>query len=94
MSLTFYSNYLNNSEWIHFIASRRETNKTLNERFINFLENNHKWDNISFEIWLPTKEKGLQVADMTSYAISKKYELNNEKMYNIIKDKILIEEKI
>ena len=88
------SNYLDNSSGICFIASRRETNKTLNERFINFLENNHKWDNISFEIWLPTKEKGLQVVDMASYAISKKYELNNEEMYNIIKDKILIEEKI
>lgn len=36
------SNYLNNNEEIHFIASRRETNKALNKKFITFLENNHK----------------------------------------------------
>lgn len=88
------SNYLNNNEEIHFIASRRETNKTLNKKFITFLENNHKWDKISFEIWLPKIEKGLQVVDIASYAISKKYELNDYMMYNIIQDKILIEEKI
>ena len=88
------SNYLNNNEEIHFIASRRETNKTLNKKFITFLENNHKWDKISFEIWLPKIEKGLQVVDIASYAISKKYELNDHIMYNIIQDKILVEEKI
>ena len=88
------SKFLNNEEIIYFIASRRETNKALNEKFINFLEKNHKFEKISFEIWLPVNEKWLQVVDIISYAISKKYELNDYKMYDIIKDKILIEEKI
>ena len=88
------SNYLNNNDKIHFIASRRETNKALNEKFINFLSWKHQSDRISFEIWLPINEKWLQVVDMIAYAISKKYEMSDNKMYDIIKDKILIEEKI
>jgi len=88
------SKFLNNDETINFIASRRETNKALNEKFINFLENNHKLEKIKFQIWLPINEKWLQVVDIISYAISKKYELDDYKMYDIIKDKILIEEKI
>lgn len=88
------SKFLDNNEIIYFIASRRETNKSLNEKFINFLENNHKSEKIRFEIWLPVNEKWLQVVDIVSYAISKKYELNDYKMYDIIRDKILIEEKI
>lgn len=44
------SKFLDNNEFIYFIASRRETNKSLNEKFINFLENNHKSEKIRFEI--------------------------------------------
>jgi hypothetical protein len=41
----------NNRDIIHFIASRRETSKTLNEQFINYLKNRHiDQPNIIFEI--------------------------------------------
>ena len=93
INFTLNSHYLNQEE-IHFIASRRETNKSLNEKFLKFLSNHHTKDKITFEIWLPTKEKWLQVVDIIAYAISKKYELWDSTLYNLICDKILIEEKI
>jgi hypothetical protein len=45
-------------EIIHFIASRRETSKTLNEQFVNYLKNKHKdQPNIIFEIKTPHQSK-------------------------------------
>jgi hypothetical protein len=56
-------NLLPNDEKIVFVASRRETSKTLNENFINYLQTKHKdWPNIEFQIKSP-EEKGLQIVD-------------------------------
>ena len=49
INFTLNSHYLNQEE-IHFIASRRETNKSLNEKFLKFLSNHHTKDKITFEI--------------------------------------------
>lgn len=75
-------------ERIFLIASRRETNKFLNQNFTTYLKsqvkNNHKLD-IEIEIKSPTQEKSLQVVDMLSWAIFRKYEHGDESYYNLIK---------
>ena len=81
-------------EEIRLVASRRETNKFLNLNFKNYLESqvltNHKI-NISIEIKTPSEEKGLQAADMLSWAIFRKYEYADDSYYNLIKD-VMVEE--
>ena len=80
-------------EIIHFIASRRETSKTLNEQFVNYLKNKHKdQPNIIFEIKTPHQSKGLQLVDTISFSIYKKYENNNSDFYVIFEKKIKIED--
>lgn len=76
---------------IKIIASRRETNKFLNQNFSNYLKNqannNHKLD-VEILIKTPCNEKGLQVVDMACWAIFRKYEHGDETYYNIIKSQI------
>lgn len=86
-------NILPQEEKIFFIASRRETNKTLNENFLSYLEsqNKNKLD-IKFIIKPPCQEKGLQVVDIVSYAIYQKYENGNDERYGMIEE-LIIEEK-
>lgn len=83
------------NEKIRVIASRRETNKFLNANFSSYLKNqvknNHKLD-IEIDIVSTSAEKGLQVADMISWSIFRKYEHGDETYYNIIKEEI-VEEK-
>ena len=79
---------------IHLIASRRETNKFLNENFTNYLtnqaRNNYRVD-IKIEVKTPYEEKGLQAVDFISWAIFRKYEYGDDSYYNIIKEKIVEE---
>ena len=79
---------------IHLIASRRETNKFLNENFKNYLKNqvrnNHKID-INIEVKVPSSEKCLQAVDFICWAIYQKREAGDESYYNIIKQKIVEE---
>ena len=86
-------NILPQEEKIFFIASRRETNKTLNENFLSYLksQNKDKLD-IEFIIETPYQKKGLQVVDVLSYAIYQKYENGNDELYSMI-EKLIIEEK-
>lgn len=81
-------------EKISLIASRRETNKFLNQNFSSYLKSqvktNHKID-IDIEIKSPTQEKSLQIVDMLSWAIFRKYEHGDESYYNIIKADIVEE---
>ena len=50
---------ISNQNNIEFVASRRETNKILNENFVNFLHNESKKSNfkINFHIKTPSQEK-------------------------------------
>jgi len=77
---------------MRLVASRRETNKFMNENFKNYLNsqisNKHKI-NLKPEIKTPSEEKGLQVVDFISWAIFQKYENNEESYYNTIKDLIV-----
>ena len=62
---------------IHLIASQRETSKFLNRHFSSYLKtrmkNSHNID-IEVRITHPSTEKGLQIADIISWSIFRKYE--------------------
>jgi len=79
---------------VKLIASRRETNKFLNENFKSYLsrqiENRHK---IKIDIFIktPFEEKTLQAVDFASWAIFRKYEYSDDSYYNLIKNKIVEE---
>lgn len=79
---------------IELIASKRETNKFLNENFKNYLntqaKNRHKV-NINIGIKSPFEEKSLQAVDFVSWAIFRKYEYGDDSYYNLIKNKIVEE---
>lgn len=79
---------------ITIIASQRETNKFLNENFSTYITNqangNHKLD-VEVIIKPPTKEKGLQIVDMISWSIFRKYEHGDETYYNLFKPEIVEE---
>ena len=79
---------------IYLIASKRETNKFLNENFKNYLKNqiiNRHKINLEVETKVPAQEKSLQVVDFVSWAIYRKYEFGDENFYNLIKSKIFEE---
>ena len=82
------------SQRVDLIASRKETNKFLNQNFKEYLsssvKNNHKL-NLKIEIKTPYEEKSLQAADFVSWSLFRKYEHGDESYYNIIKQKIMEE---
>ena len=79
---------------VELIASRRETNKFLNENFKDYLnfqvQNKHK-GNMRITIKTPHEEKGLQAVDFISWAIYRKYECRDDSYYNLIKNRIVEE---
>lgn len=79
---------------ILLFASRRETNKFLNQNFKSYLKNqivNRYKVNIKVIIKSSHEEKSLQVADFVSWAIFRKYEYKDDSYYNLIKNKIVEE---
>lgn len=82
------------TDHVELIASRRETNKFLNENFKNYLSqqvlNKHK-TNINIYIRKPSEEKSLQAVDFASWAIFRKYEYNDDDYYKLI-SKVICEE--
>jgi len=79
---------------ITIVASKRETNKYLNENFKTYLNNqvkNHHKVEIEVTIKTPSEEKSLQVVDFVSWAIFRKYEYGDKNYYNIIRSKIVEE---
>lgn len=81
-------------EPIILIASRRETNKFLNENFKQYLYNQTILKHslrISVEIKSTREESGLQAADFVSWAIFRKYEYGDDSYYNLIKRRIVEE---
>lgn len=79
---------------VYLIASKRETNKFLNENFSSYLRdqtrNVHKL-HLHIEIKTPAEEKALQAVDFASWAIFRRLEYGDDWYYNIIKDKIVEE---
>jgi hypothetical protein len=79
---------------IYLIASRRETNKFLNDNFKNYLENQlhrHHKIKITVEIKSPSQEKALQIVDMVSWAMFRKIEHEDESYALPLKGKIIEE---
>jgi len=79
---------------ISLIASRRETNKFLNQNFKGYLKrqvkDNHELD-IHIEIKPPSSEKCLQAVDFICWAIYQKRERSDESYFNLIKDRVVEE---
>lgn len=78
------------------IASRRETNKFLNENFRDYLrrqvKDNHEAE-IKVEIKTPAEEKCLQAVDIASWSIFRKYEYGDDHYYQTLKP-IIVEENV
>ncbi|MBI5180514.1 MAG: DUF3800 domain-containing protein [Nitrospirae bacterium] len=82
------------SDPIEIVASRKETNKFLNQNFKSYLRSqlteNHKV-NVTISIKTPAEEKALQAVDFVSWAIFRKYEYKDDTYYNIIRNNIIEE---
>lgn len=90
----FRKNLISSTGKITLIASRRETNRFLNENFKQYLETQvleRNKINLEVQILPPTRHKGLQVVDFVSWAIFRKYEYGDEYYYNMFKDRIVEE---
>jgi len=85
---------LHTTKNIQFIASRRETNKFLNENFCNYLSQGASSQHgkvLDVFIKTPGEEKILQAVDFASWAIFRKYEHREENFYDILKGRIVEE---
>ena len=86
--------FVDKNKKIFLVASKRETNKFLNDNFKSYLqkqlEDNHK---LKIDIYIQTaaKEKSLQAVDFVSWGIFRKYEKGEDTYYNLIKEKVLEE---
>ncbi len=79
---------------IQLVASRRETNKFLNENFKRYLKNQislHHKLSITITIEPSQTNKSLQAVDFISWAIYRKIEHNDKTYIDIIKQKIIEE---
>ena len=79
---------------IYLIASRKETNKFLNQNFKDYLEHQSSLNHdvaLKVEIKSPAEEKALQATDCISWAIFRKYEYGDDSYSNIIRTKIVEE---
>jgi len=73
---------------VELIASRRETNKFLNQNFKDYLVNQAGVKNkfqLVVKIKTPYEEKSLQAVDIASWAIFRKYEREDEEFYRVLK---------
>lgn len=79
---------------ITLIASRRETNKFLNEKFQDYLEGqmrNNRKQSLNVLIKTPAEEKALQAVDFLSWAMFRKYERGDGSYCDLFRDKIVEE---
>ncbi len=79
-------------EPIKLIASRRETNRFLNENFRSYLENQVRGNHglpIEVVIAPPAAEKGLQVVDFACWAIFRQYEYGETQYYDLIRKSVV-----
>ncbi len=94
--LGYAKDYINSySEKIGFVASQRETKKSLNEQFSELINAHAKKvfpnPNPNFEIRIrrPAQEKCLQLVDVIAWAISRKYEHGEFRFFDIIKSLVV-----
>lgn len=81
-------------EKIHFIASRRETSKFLNDNFTAYLrkqtKSNHQLE-MDVKIMIPSQEKSLQVVDFIAWSFFRKYEHSDSSYADIVNQKVVEE---
>ncbi len=84
---------LSTNKKVCLIASRRETNKLLNENFIAYLKKQVKKHSGDMQITIqePKEEKALQVTDMVSWAVFRKYEYRDDTYYSLLGNSIVEE---
>ncbi|MDR0876086.1 MAG: DUF3800 domain-containing protein [Clostridiales Family XIII bacterium] len=83
---------IDSSEQICLIASQRETNKQLNDKFAAMVSQGTSIvANISTEIAKPYSDKGLQVVDFIAWAYWQKYENDNPLYADILSAKTILE---
>lgn len=85
------TNRINSNQKIELIASRKETNKFLNQNFSNQLLKNLKFSKFEIKIKAPHQEKILQAVDFVSWSVFRKYEHKDNTFYKIFKKKIIEE---
>lgn len=87
-----YENKLVPLDNLILIASRKETNRFLNENFKSYLadkiKTNHK-HKLQVVIKTPHEEKSLQATDFVSWSIFRKYEYGDSSYYDVIKSLII-----
>jgi len=76
---------------IKFIASRRNTSKTLDDEFSESIANHTQNVNFEAEIVKACDDKCLQAVDFVSWALWQKYEIGDETYSDIIADRIVKE---
>lgn len=90
----YESRLVPSNKTVRIIASRRETSKFLNSNFKSYLKNHakgkHNFD-IQIDILPSYAEKGLQVADLISWSIFRKYEYGDNSYYDILRPSIIKE---
>jgi len=90
----FSKRFAPETEHVTLVASKRETNKFLNENFSSYINrkvtNTHKIK-FTVQIKTPAEEKSLQVVDFVSWAIFHKYEYGDYSYYDLIKDRVMEE---
>lgn len=90
----FTKKLIKSDDDIEIIASRKETNKFLNQNFKAYLNSqlakNHDLK-VSVLIKTLTEQKALQAVDFVSWAIFRKYEYEDDGYYNLIRSKIVEE---
>jgi hypothetical protein len=90
----FTKKLIQSDDSIKIIASRKETNKFLNENFKLYLHSqlaaNYKVK-VSISVKTPAEQKALQAVDFVSWAIFRKYEYKDDTYYNLIRGKIVEE---
>jgi len=89
-----FSKKLVGTESVEIVASKKETNKFLNQNFKIYLQSQLiKEHGISITITVKTaaEAKALQAADFVSWAIFRKYEHGDETYYDIIRRNIVEE---
>ncbi|MBQ8630101.1 MAG: DUF3800 domain-containing protein [Alphaproteobacteria bacterium] len=87
-------NILPPEEAVTFIASRRETNKFMNEQFKNYIKENIQSNHnlpIKVDVKTPQSSKGLQVVDFISWSVFRYYEYQDNCYYDMIK-KLIVED--
>ena len=87
---------IDTNEKLVFIASRRETKKSLNSAFIQHLQEITEKYGISAEICIktPHEERGLQIVDMVAWTMYQKYNKQDSVYYEIISPLVIAEYKL